>query len=161
MRHAAVATACAVITAAGCGTQTLSLKTYPPGAKATINGKFVGITPVDYQLPEDSGAKQYTYKVEKENYEAADGVFTRRVAPGRIVGAVFTAGILLIFRSVTYFPPAEVELQPVTSLANKAPAVAQGSVEERLKKIESLHDKGLLSDQEYKRLRSDVLDELH
>ncbi len=49
---------------------------------------------------------------------------------------------------------------PAPTAPAKQPELTAGDAEERLLRIESLHDKGLLSDEEYKSLRKRVLDGL-
>lgn len=144
----------AALALGGCA-ETLVIRSYPAGARATVNGTFVGVTPATLEVPKDQLKDEYRWVVEKEHYETVEGLVKPRIAPGRIVGAVFTLGILLAFRSPTYLPTVNVELAPIP-----AAAASPQTLEERLEKIERLHEKGLLSDQEYKRLRGQLLDEL-
>ena len=144
----------AALTLGGCA-ETLLIRSYPSGARATVNGEFVGVTPATLEVPRDQVTKkEYRWRVEKPHYEAAEGLVTPRIAPGRIVGAVFTLGILLAFRSPYYLPTVTAELPPVVA------ATAGESTEQRLEKIQRLHEKGLISEQEYERLRGEILDEL-
>lgn len=143
----------AALTLGGCA-ETLLIRSYPVGARATVNGEFIGVTPATLEVPRDQVTKQeYRWRVEKPNYESAEGLVTPRIAPGRIVGAVFTLGILLAFRSPYYLPAVTAELPPVAAAAGE-------STEQRLETIERLHEKGLISEQEYKRLRAQILEGL-
>lgn len=148
---------CLVAVIASCSTEPLVIRSIPVGATATVNGTVAGDTPVTIRIPRGDLDKPIQYRVEKENYQPAEGTVTARVAPGRVVGAVFTLGILLAFRSPLYLPEVTAQLQPVPTPA----ALGQGTIEERLQKIESLRSKGLISEQEYTRLRGEVLGELH
>jgi hypothetical protein len=44
------------------------------------------------------------YTVQKEGYLPAEGVLKASIAPGRVVGAVFTLGIVAMARSIFYYP---------------------------------------------------------
>lgn len=156
----AVAMLATLAMVSGCA-ERFAVRTYPTGAKVTVNDQVIGITPVNMYVPRGDLQKEYRYRIEKENYVTIDGAVRPRVAPGRIVGAIFTAGILLAFRGIRAIPEVITELTPIEP--RSAGTVGKGStesIESRLKRIDSLHNQGLLSDEEYKRLRSDVLDEL-
>ena len=45
------------------------------------------------------------YRVEKAGYPSGEGVVTARVSPGRIVGSIFTLGLVAILRPIRYFDP--------------------------------------------------------
>lgn len=156
MRHSRTAgIVCLAALALGGCAETLVIHSYPAGARATVNGAFVGVTPATLEVPKDQLRDEYRWVVEKEHYRPVEGLVKPRIAPGRIVGAVFTLGILLAFRSPTYLPAVSVELEPMP-----VAAASPEALEQRLEKVERLHEKGLLSDQEYKRLRGQLLDEL-
>lgn len=57
-------------------------------------------------------------------------------------------------------PAATVPVKPAAAPSESLPTQPTGSAEERLLRIESLHQKGLLSDEEYRTLRQRVLDTL-
>lgn len=155
-RKQAAAFVCLAAVALGGCAETLVIRSYPPGARASVDGTFVGVTPATVEVPRERvKGSEIHWKLEKDRYESAEGLVKPRIAPGRIVGGVFTLGILLIFRSPYYLPAVTAELAPV----HPAEAAAE-PVEQRLEKIEQLHRKGLLSDAEYTRLRQQLLDEL-
>ena len=95
--------------------------------------------------------------------------------PSRIVGGVFTLGIVPLFkRPYTYYFHQEYALSPITVAAAPAPPIQadqrgaeEGSVQQsrpqdvagRLRKAQDLYDRGLISDQEYKRARNQILND--
>lgn len=87
-----------------------SIKSYPPGAKAYIDDQYIGSTPVGVAIPRSQVTTPHTWKVEFRNCEPAEGHLQTRVAPGRIVGYIFTLGIVAIFRGPYYFPPVDAAL---------------------------------------------------
>jgi hypothetical protein len=53
------------------------------------------------------------YRIDKAPlYRPAEGTLQARVAPGRVVGAIFTLGILAATKGLYYFPPAQAQLEP-------------------------------------------------
>lgn len=150
---------CAVLLAsvlAGCA-ESILIRSLPPGATVTVNKKIIGTTPVVFSAPSKTLEHEtFTYKVEAAGYRPAMGTLEMRVAPGRIVGYVFTAGILRAARGVKVFSeePVEVILERA---AAPATAPATDPIEQRLNQLESLRERGVISDEEYKRARGDVL----
>ena len=100
---------CAALALSGCAEQAL-IKSYPTGAKAFLDGQYIGSTPAHAQIPRSAVSASHSWKVEYRNCELAEGQLIARVAPGRIVGYIFTAGILAIFRGPYYFPPVDTAL---------------------------------------------------
>lgn len=96
----------AASTLSGCAESVL-IKSYPGGAKAIIDGQVIGTTPASTQIPRAQVGTPHTWRVEFRNCDSAEGKLETRVAPGRIVGYIFTAGILAIFRGPYYYTPVE------------------------------------------------------
>jgi PEGA domain-containing protein len=109
----------------GCA-ESVAIKSYPPGAKAYIDGQFVGTTPVSTQFPRDQVTPEHTWRVEFRNCDPTEGKLATRVAPGRIVGYVFTLGILAAFRGPYYFPVVDTALSggDCETLHNRSGTVA-------------------------------------
>ena len=97
------------ISVAGCAESVL-IKSYPGGAKAYIDDQYVGSTPAATEIPRGAVTSMHTWKVEFRNCDSAEGKLQTRVAPGRIVGYIFTLGIVAIFRGPYYFPPVDAML---------------------------------------------------
>lgn len=96
------AAAVALLALTGCGESTL-IRSQPPGASVWINDSLVGKTPVEYSCGRASFSHPQRYRLELDGYQTAEGQFSKRVKPGRIVGAYFSAGISLIFKRPTGF----------------------------------------------------------
>jgi len=79
----------------------------PDGAKVYVGGAYVGDTPTIYSTRD---VVSRPYRIEKPGYPDAQGTLQARVAPGRIVGAVFTLGILAATRPMLYYVPNPVEV---------------------------------------------------
>ncbi|HYR95918.1 MAG TPA: PEGA domain-containing protein, partial [Candidatus Binatus sp.] len=99
MRRAA---AVALLALTGCGESTL-IRSHPPGATVWINDSLVGKTPVEYSCDRASFSHAQRYRLELDGYQTSEGELSKRVKPGRLVGAYFSAGISLIFKRPTGF----------------------------------------------------------
>jgi hypothetical protein len=88
----------------------MAIKSYPPGAKAYIDGQYIGTTPIATQIPRGEVTTEHTWRVEFRKCDPTEGKFATRVAPGRIVGYIFTLGILAAFRGPYYFPVVDTAL---------------------------------------------------
>jgi PEGA domain len=108
-RWLAAIVALAFLPLSGCA-EWVEIKSYPPGAKAYVDGSFIGTTPASTEIPRNLVTPNHTWKVEFRNCEPAEGRIERGVAGGRIAGYIFTAGILAIFRGPYYFAPVDVAL---------------------------------------------------
>ncbi len=125
----------------GCS-ESVRLKSSPPGASIYINEKAVGDTPVTFTT--NPGANMHgpwQYRLEYKGTPVGSGEIETRVSRGRVTGTVFTAGILMLFRSprvfisdeilFKFFPPGGSPptyfSQPGTgSIAGQAFAVTRG-----------------------------------
>lgn len=91
----------------GACSEHVSFDSRPNGAKVYVGGMYVGDTPTIYSTRD---VVTRDYKVEKPGYPSAVGTLTARVAPGRIVGAIFTLGILAASRPMLYYDPDSVDV---------------------------------------------------
>lgn len=67
------------------------------------------------------------YRVQKAGYLPTEGILQARIAPGRVVGAIFTLGIVAMARSLYYYPADSiVDLEPASD-----PAAGLGLINER------------------------------
>jgi len=147
----------ALLSTFGCA-ESATLLSEPSRAKVYIDGRFVGLSPATFLVGQGEEAH---YRVVLDGYEPSEGQLLARLAPGRVVGTVFTFGIYAIFRSLHYYPPTNVALTPSSSPQPEAHgATAPESPEDRLRHVKNLYDQRLISEQEYQRLRSDILREL-
>jgi len=157
---------------AGCAEQTL-IRTAPPNASVYVNGTFIGVSPVRYRVPEYRFSPHTTYRIEREGYQPLEGELRTYTAPGRIIGGIMGLGIPFAFRGVTAFRKNhDFELQPSTTAAAgrplvrpiEAPAAAAGqsapAIDEaasKLRQLQDLHERGLISDEEYRATRARIM----
>ena len=52
-----------------------------------------------------------TYRIEKAGLPPAEGVVDARLAPGRLIGTIFTLGIVAACRPLRYFTPNPLDVQ--------------------------------------------------
>jgi hypothetical protein len=133
------------------------VRSYPPGSKVYVNGDFVGVTPVVYTV---GGAKftgrEFPVRIERTGYAPADSVLRKQTCPGRVVGGVFTLGILFLFRNPTCFvSPQDFLLEALPNTAD-AGGAHQPTVEERLDRIRRLRDQGVITNEEFEHYRSEI-----
>jgi len=91
-----------VFTFAACA-ETAAIHSYPPGARLSVNGKVIGITPVEFRVPRDEWVDRFDYVLERPGYETMRGELPQGVTKARIIGAIVTSGILLVFKRPTNF----------------------------------------------------------
>lgn len=101
----------------------VGINSNPHGANAYVDGKFIGTTPAWTHIPRSEVGPDHTFKVAASNCDPAEGKLPVYVAPGRVVGYIFTAGILGIFKGPSYFPEVDVDLQGGDCIARKAAPV--------------------------------------
>jgi hypothetical protein len=97
------------ITVSGCA-EYVSIKSYPSGARAYVDGQDIGTTPASSKIPRSDVGKPHAWRVEFRNCDYAEGSLETGIAGGRIVGYIFTAGILAAFRGPYYFRPVDAVL---------------------------------------------------
>ena len=155
----------AACSATGCSEYTL-IRSYPPGAKLYINDHFEGLTPVTFSVPRsDFADHDFLVRLERTGYGTVNETLAKRICPGRIVGGVFTLGIVFIFKGPTCFAyPQDFTLE-ATSGAPKSDSGDVGSghqptVQERLRRIENMRDQGTITNEEYQRFRQQILKDL-
>lgn len=88
----------------GCA-ESLSIRSNPPGAKAYLDGVLVGTTPAYAALQRADLKRPHAWRVEFRNCDQAEGQTQTALAPGRVVGTIFTLGILAAFKSPYYVRP--------------------------------------------------------
>ena len=159
-RSRALALVTAVALMAGCTESTL-VRSYPPGATVYLNGEPKGITPLVLSVPRSEFDKEtFRVRVDHEGYESEERPLTTQRCSGRIVGGVFTFGILLLFRPPKCFvSPQDFALKAVPGASPRAQAtpVSEATVEERLQRLQQLRDRGTITQDEYDRSRQQIL----
>jgi uncharacterized membrane protein len=151
--RATLALLCCMGVASGCS-EIAMIRSGPSGANVTVNGTAVGTTPVAYSVSRGDLDKLYQVTIEKSGYEPAAATLQTRIARGRVVGAIFTIGILWVFRSMYYIEPVFAQLQPLASSEEEKDRV----IGESLRNLRNLHQRGQISDEEYQRRRRQMLE---
>ena len=150
-----------IVLLAGCAEDAL-IRSSPPGAKVDINGRFAGITPTEIEVSRAEFERPVTYRIELDGYEPLAGELHKRVAPARIVGGVFSFGISLPFKRPTAFEDEYsfvLQRSPTVSASERMePTPKAGTTESRLRDLQDLHDRGVITDQEYRAGRRRILD---
>jgi hypothetical protein len=161
MRHGKtirLALSLGLLSVVGCGAERAVLLSEPPHAKVYIDEKFVGMSPASFLVGRWDDAR---YRVVLDGYKPAEGELQGRLAPGRVAATVFTFGIYTMFSGLYYYPPTDVDLSPSPDSRPQAPiGTPTESPEDRLRHVQTLHDQHLIDEQEYERMRSNILREL-
>ncbi len=93
----------------GCS-ESFQIRSYPGGARASIDGRVLGPTPIDVSIPRSQVGLPHKWRVDYRNCDFAEGDLQTRVAPGRIVGYIFTVGIWALIRGPYYYSDVEAML---------------------------------------------------
>jgi hypothetical protein len=157
-----VATTCLCIV--GCS-ESAMVRSYPPGAKLYVNDHFEGIAPIIYTTPHSQIGQDFQVRLEREGYTTLESTLRKQICPGRIVGGIFTLGIVLIIRGPTCFvSPQDFSLDPIGGGGTSggpdgtdAGGGRQPSIEDRLRRIERMRDQGTINQQEFEQYRKEIL----
>lgn len=104
---------------AGCSEGTV-IRSVPPGAALSVNGRPVGVTPTVFEVPHGEWSPPYTIRLEKDGYTPTEAELSTQVAKGRVFGLIFTAGVLGLFRGPsTFYDSYEFRLSEQSSDAEK------------------------------------------
>lgn len=133
--------------------ESVRIRSGPSGATVYVDQTRAGMTPLNYALPRSQLDEPHQVRIEKEGYEPVVTELHTRLAKGRVTGAVFTLGILAIFRSMYYVEPVFAELQR----AAPPQAVRDRDLSESLRTLHELHQKGQISDEELQRWQQELL----
>jgi PEGA domain len=147
-----VGAAMLVLALGGC-TEYASIRSGPSGGIVTINGRPVGKTPLEYGVPRGSLDEPHKVTIELAGYEPALTTLRTRLAKGRVTGAVFTLGVLAMFRSMYYIEPVFAQLRPIESPV----ASDDRALGEALRNLRELHRSGKISDEELRRRQDELL----
>ena len=116
------------------------------------------MTPVRYAVPNAEIGRDFHVRVEHAGYQTVDGMLKKEVSRGRIVGGVFTFGILLLFRTSTCFASLnDFALPEVEGGQSPAGSTGTPTVETRLQRLDRLRQQGTITDEEFRRYREAIL----
>jgi hypothetical protein len=123
----------------GCS-RPLYVNSHPPGADVFVNDEKVGTTPCTKRYGR-SEMLDYQVRVEKEGYYAYSTTAHPRVSAGSIVASIMlTCGISMLFLPPRYYPEMDIALVPL------------GQIDDSAKRAKTLHDSGVITDEEYNKL---------
>jgi hypothetical protein len=155
----------------GCTERTL-IRTFPPGATVYVNGQLVGTSPVEYRVPESQFHPPTSFRIEHPDCEPLEGQLQTRVAGSRIFGGIVGLGVPFAFRgAVVYVKRHDFELRPrersvaapkgasTGALVGEASGGSRsgGDVAAKLKHLQDLYDRGLISEDEYRATRARLI----
>ena len=91
------------------GSDAVTVRTSPEGARVHIDGEYLGDTPLNVPVPCNEVVDR-RYRIEHPDCRTEEGILSARPRPGVIVGMVFTLGILAAFMCPKYFVPVRLAL---------------------------------------------------
>ena len=143
---------CTMALVCGCS-ETVWVRSGPPGAAVYVDERAAGTTPVRYTLARSDLENPHQVRIEKDGYHPMTTSMHTRVRGGRVTGAVFTLGILAIFRSMHAVDPIFAQLQPLTPPQSDKDRI----LGEALRNLQEQHDAGMISDHELERRQQELL----
>ena len=184
MRHVGLLALITAVSVYGCA-EGVAIKSYPLGAKAFVDGQYIGTTPAEADIPRSAVGQPHSWRVEYRNCDSAEGQLQTRVAGGRIVAYIFTLGVVAIFKGPSYYPPVDavltggdcegpsrsraptgsgITIQQIvgdknTASPNAADVEKTQRLSERLTTLRDLYNRKLLSEQEYQREKAKAVQE--
>jgi hypothetical protein len=134
-----------------------SRKHSPPGAKFYVEEQFIGVTPLTYSVTPDGPKSPIHYTLQKDGYVTASGFLNVRFSRGRVVGAIFTLGILAFLIEMKTVTPHQLELGLIPAIAVDPTRATNETTEEKINTLKRLRDAGEITPAEYERYKSKVL----
>lgn len=134
-----------VLLVTGCAHRT-RIETNPGGASVFIDDRFTCLTPCMYKVPATQLAES-PLRIDRTGYEIINTRLETRIMPSRIVGGIFTLGLVPLFkwprtyRSLHYY-----DLRPLDR-------------RERLAEIDRQRALGAITEEEHRQLRMRILTE--
>jgi hypothetical protein len=142
------------------GGHTINLTSEPPGATVFADGNEIGVTPLAFRPGEIFRTGFASSDTAIIGYRYVGKLAVKRPGCSDYLTPVDDS---LLSRDIHVRLDCDPDYQPPAAPAADAArsrSVLPDSAEQRLLRIEGLHDKGLLSDEEYRQLRQRVLDTL-
>jgi len=113
--------ALAAILLAGCSEEVL-FRSSPPAARVSVDDVYIGDTPTHFTTHQ---VIPRTYRVEMQGYPPVEGQLEPHLAPGRVIGAIFTLGIVALARPMYYYRPNPVDVTFGTGSIISARSIAK------------------------------------
>ena len=142
------------LVAIGCAESTI-IRSNPPGARVSINGRLEGTTPMTFTVSRSQFADQaFQARLERQGYEPFEATLHKQVCGGRVVGGIFSLGISFIFKRPSCFSdPQTFSLTPLAGEPPERPL----SIQERLERLQKMRENGTITEEEYQHSRKEVL----
>jgi hypothetical protein len=146
----------------GCAEST-HIRTSPPSARVYVDGQFVGVSPTIFTAPRSEFQQARVCRAELDGYAPAEEPMRTGFSVGRFTGALFTLGIVYLFKSPYVFRGRhDLVLTKLPSqaagAAGAAPAAAGAvTAEDRLRRIKQLRQQGVITQEEYDRHELEIL----
>lgn len=145
----------------GCAEST-HIRTSPASARVYVDGQYVGISPTVFTAPRSEFRNVRTCRAELDGYAPAEEPMRTGLSVGRFIGALFSLGIVYIFKSPYVFRGRHdlvlTKLSGPESAGAAAPAAAAApTTEARLERIKRLREQGLITQEEYDRHQVEIL----
>jgi hypothetical protein len=90
----------------GCAEEVV-FRSVPAGARVLVDGSEVGATPTTFKTRQ---VVPRSYRLEYPGFAAVEGTLIPHLAGGRLVGAIFTLGIVAMCRPLYYYEPNPVDV---------------------------------------------------
>jgi hypothetical protein len=150
---------CLALVASGCAEAT-RVRSMPAGAMVYEGDRSFGVTPTVFRVPRSRWKDHFELRLELDGYDTAEVTVPTQVAGGRIVGGIFTLGFVWIFKRPTTLPDTvDVRLVPKLAPLVAVPAPPP-SVEDRLRALQQLRDRDLITEPEFRKRREEILNQL-
>jgi len=147
------------VAAFGC-TEEMNVRSMPAGAMVYEGNHALGVTPTVFRVPRSQWRDDFLLRLELDGYETTQVTVPTELAKGRIVGGIFTLGFVWIFKRPTTLPDA-IDVRLVPKLPPPvAASAAPRSVEDRLRSLQELRDRRLITEPEYRKRREEILNQL-
>lgn len=86
----------------GCAEST-QIVSRPSGARVLIDGRPAGVTPMTFTVPRGDWPNTYSCEVSKDGFVPQTLPLKPQIGGGRIVAALFTVGLVFLFKSPYVF----------------------------------------------------------
>ena len=150
-------------------TQKVPIESTPSGARVYQNGEFVGTTPMMLRLKRNC---DYAIRLEKDGYEVQQTLLESGMSSWAWLDFIFIPSLFIDLPDGAFYcfdldrMRETLAPSPMSLAQNPAPEPPQpqrrdaDDLLQRLKTLKSLHEEGLVSDEEYDRKQRQLLDSL-
>ena len=134
--------------------ESVMIRSEPPGAKAYVDNAPVGTTPFVFSVKRGDLQHSYSLRLEKDGYEPYADTLRTRIAGGRATGAFFTLGIVYIFKSPWYLVP-----PPIVTMQPSREAERDRRLGQDLRELQQLRGEGKITQEQFEERKRYLLEE--